>query len=120
MELLIDVEDTLHKIVARIQVGERAPRIAKGLRIDRNLLLRVGGIDIHAEPLRGTILLVHLHARLVLVGLAEHQNQVPVQRCRRRHRDFNALGDSDRRCQNKCSARKRTQSVSAVEKSHSR
>ncbi len=95
MKLLIDVEDGLHVIVAGVEIGERATRIAEGLCIDDERAAGGEIFGIHAEAFCRIVGLRELHARLGLVGLRKHKNEVAIQRLGRGHRDLNALGEAD-------------------------
>lgn len=95
MKLLVDVEDGLHEVVSLGNIGKRVQRISKGLRVHADVACKGSAVEsnIHTESLRGLVLFVHLHSRLTLVALAEHNDQVPVQRVSGRNGDFDLLSD---------------------------
>ena len=82
MEWLVDIEDGLDVIVARIQIREGAARVAESSGIDDDGVAGREVLDVDAEALRGEIVLRKLHARLVLVILREDEDQMSIEaRC---------------------------------------
>ena len=98
MELFVDIEDGLDVVVAGIEIGERAARIAEGLCIDDERRARREVFGVHAEAFCRFVVFRQLHAWLGFVGFGDDKNEVAIERLGRGHGHFNALRAADARC----------------------
>ncbi len=80
MKFLVHVEDSLDKVVPRLEIGERVSRIANGFRIHHQRLACGNAVGIDAKALSGKIVLRKLHARLFLVVFRKDQYEVAMER----------------------------------------